>query len=229
MKRVEISHAAWSLVAANMVPLAGVFLFGWDAAAMVVLYWMENLVVGFYNVLKMICLRVYARASHLELLFFIPFFCLHYGMFCAVHGYILWLLFSFGGPAAPVVSVTGEGGLLDGLRMLGAVLWGFWQQDQPGKTGMVFCLFVSHGVSFVQNYLGRKEYRSWNAPRLMLLPYQRIVVLHLAVLAGAMLVRTAGSPVWLMVVLVFAKTALDLLLHQKEHRPHSQQTTLEIN
>ena len=41
--------AVVSLVLANLVPLAGVFAFHWDAAMIILLYWVENLVVGFYK------------------------------------------------------------------------------------------------------------------------------------------------------------------------------------
>jgi hypothetical protein len=37
-----------------MVPLWGVLFFNWDAFYLVFLYWSENLVIGFYNILKML-------------------------------------------------------------------------------------------------------------------------------------------------------------------------------
>jgi hypothetical protein len=41
------------LVLVNLPPLAGVLAFHWDVAALVVLYWSKNLVIGLYNILKM--------------------------------------------------------------------------------------------------------------------------------------------------------------------------------
>ena len=38
-----------TLVAANLLPLAGVVFFGWDAGVILVLYWAENLVVGSFR------------------------------------------------------------------------------------------------------------------------------------------------------------------------------------
>lgn len=40
------------LLAANVIPLWGVLVLRWDAFLIVLLYWAENLAVGFYNVLK---------------------------------------------------------------------------------------------------------------------------------------------------------------------------------
>jgi len=38
---------------ANLVPLFGVLALGWNVTPIMIFYWSENLVVGFYNVLKM--------------------------------------------------------------------------------------------------------------------------------------------------------------------------------
>jgi hypothetical protein len=46
----------------------------------VVLYWSENLIIGFYNLLKMLVV------GGLRAIFPALFFLLHYGGFCAVHG-----------------------------------------------------------------------------------------------------------------------------------------------
>jgi len=41
-----------ALLIANIIPLFGVLFLEWDAFSIVLLYWAENLVIGFYNVLK---------------------------------------------------------------------------------------------------------------------------------------------------------------------------------
>ena len=45
------------LIAANLFPLAGVLLLDRGVGALVVLYWSENLVLGFYNILKMVSVK----------------------------------------------------------------------------------------------------------------------------------------------------------------------------
>jgi hypothetical protein len=47
-----------ALTVANLVPLFGVVFLGWDAAAIVLLYWIENLIIGLFNVLRMILVKV---------------------------------------------------------------------------------------------------------------------------------------------------------------------------
>ena len=62
-----------ALLATNALPLVGVLFFEWNAFLLVLLYWAENVVVGFYNVLKMAMAKVDHPADHLGKLFQIPF------------------------------------------------------------------------------------------------------------------------------------------------------------
>ena len=78
-----------ALLAANAVPLFGVVFLGWDAFYVVMLYWAENVVIGFYNVLKIALAAAPHPAAHAGKLFLIPFFMVHYGGFTAVHGFFV--------------------------------------------------------------------------------------------------------------------------------------------
>jgi hypothetical protein len=49
-------------------------------------------------------------------------------------------------------------------------------------------------------------------------PYKRIVVLHVAVLIGAVPIMMAGSPAPLLVILIVMKIGLDAVLHVRSHR-----------
>ena len=76
-------RSALVLIISNLLPLGGVLFLDWDIGALVVLYWSENLVLGFYNILKMVAVKgLFATFPSL-------FFLIHYGGFCAVHGLII--------------------------------------------------------------------------------------------------------------------------------------------
>jgi len=79
-------------------------------------------------------------------------------------------------------------------------------------------LFVSHGVSFVQNYLLGREYASTTTMREMARPYARIVVLHVVIIVAAMPTVLLGSPLVMVLLLIVGKILLDLALHAKSHR-----------
>jgi uncharacterized membrane protein YjjP (DUF1212 family) len=81
----------------------------------------------------------------------------------------------------------------------------------------VLALTLSHGISFVQNFLLGGEIRRQKMQELMRQPYKRIALLHVAILAGAVPVMILGSPVPLLIILVMAKIVLDIRLHLKTH------------
>jgi len=89
MKWTKLS-SVWWLVVANLVPLVGVLYLGWDLFTLLLLYWVESAVVGFFNVLRM--LKISAKASH----FYVPFFIFHFGIFMFVHLVFIFTFFSAG-------------------------------------------------------------------------------------------------------------------------------------
>jgi len=195
------------------VPLFGVLFLGWRVFDVIILYWAENVVIGLINVLRMIACkpgmslsnltpdgtepdltdtqqRMVNRVSGAARLFVIPFFVVHYGMFCFGH-------FS---------AVTGlfEGDLPDSWR---SPLW----------LG-VAAILVSHLISYWTNFIGRGEYKRTNVMQLMQRPYGRIIALHIAVIAGGFVVTLLGNPLPALLVLIGIKIVIDLQLHEKERR-----------
>jgi len=206
-----------SLIAANAIPVWGVLFLGWDAFYIVLLYWAENIVVGFYNVLKMVFAGVGHPAAHLGKLFLIPFFIVHYGGFTAVHGFFVLALFHDGGQGPPMGRMNWPCFLVF-VQMLFNVVKYMYSVVPPQVRFAVLALFISHGVSFVQNYLLKGEYATARPEKLMGSPYGRVVVMHIAILAGGFLTMAIGSPAPLLVVLVVLKTILDVSLHNREHK-----------
>ncbi|EAQ97191.1 DUF6498-containing protein [Congregibacter litoralis] len=198
------------LVGANLLPLLGVLLFDWDVGALIILYWSENLVLGFYNILKM------ASVGGLSAMFPSLFFMIHYGGFCAVHGFfILSILFdvptSFGDdPPWPLFLVFLQL-LFDVVAQVFALAPREWIIAFVG-------LLISHGYSFVSNFLMAGERDSATVNGLMAAPYRRIVILHVAIIAGGFAVMSLGQPLVLLVILVGMKTIMDVALHLREHK-----------
>ena len=207
-----------ALTVANLVPLFGVVFLGWDAAAIVLLYWIENLIVGFYNILRMILVKVESVTKQFQKLFMIPFFCVHFGGFCAVHGFFLLTFFKIGSPEEAMSPSGPWMGPLIFIQLLYSVVMQLWLSRPPGLEWPVLGLFVSHGISFIRNFLNGQQYRSLNINEIMMRPYKRIVLMHVAIIAGGVFIMKMGSPVGLLCVLVFLKIGMDIWLHAKSHR-----------
>lgn len=206
-----------ALIGANLIPLVGIFLFHWDVRFIVLLYWIENLVVGFYNILKMAFLQTAPAKNRREKLFVIPFFSVHYGGFCAIHGFFLIHFFKIGGTAPPFDAGNKWWGPLIFFQLLYSVIARVWASKPPEMIWAVIGLFISHGVSFVENYILGQEYKTSSLKNLMHQPYQRIIVMHIAILAGGIFVMQLDSPMPLLIALVLLKIFFDLHLHKKSH------------
>lgn len=209
--RVTSSTAAVvALVVANLIPLAGVLFLGWNVWAILVLYWLENGVVGGYNVARIIraegdstgtdsLVRVKgAPSGAMAKAAIVPFFLVHYGIFWTVHGVFVLTLPLFG-------AIGGSSDLVADIDPLTIVL-------------ALGALVISHGVSFWFNYLGRGEYRTANPMAQMFAPYGRLVVLHVTIIFGAFAIAFLGAPAIVVAILVGLKTVLDLGFHLAEHR-----------
>jgi len=198
---LRLSPSALALVAANLVPLGGVVFFGWTVFATLLLFWVENVIVGAFNVLRMLVAQPQIGAMWAAKLFMIPFFTFHYGMFATVHGVFVLSLFGggFTGRGFPTAATFAHAVQAAGIA---PAAWG---------------LALSHGVSFAFNYIGTGEYKSALVPALMFRPYGRVMVLHIVILGGGFLVTLFGSPLIPLALLVVLKTGLDLFGHLREH------------
>ena len=220
-RRWSLDLSTVTLIVANLVPIIGVLLFGWDAGIILLVYWSENLVVGGYNILKMVFAQGGFGTNPVSKLFAIPFFAVHFGGFCAVHGVFVYMM-AQGMDQVPDIDIFPKAGQWWGplvfLQLLLNVISGIWSQVGDDMFWPVVSLVFSHGVSFVQNYLLRGEFRKTTVAQLMIAPYGRIAVMHISIIVAAFPVMALGSPLPLLVLLILAKTLLDTYFHNRGHR-----------
>jgi hypothetical protein len=196
-----------ALILANLLPLYGVLFLGWQVFPVLVLFWIENVIIGVFNVLKMLTARPATPLAWAAKVLMVPFFCVHYGMFTFVHGIFVFAL--FGGAFAD------DGGLLGTAAVFEAL-----GEFQLGWA--VLALFVSHAVSFAYNYIGKGEYRTASLNSLMGEPYVRIVLLHITIIVGGFIITLLSSPVYALVVLIGAKVIGDVYTHIRQHRKYRE-------
>ncbi len=220
-QRVLRSRSALVLIAANLIPLFGVLFAGWSAFDVVFLFWLENAVIGFFNVCKLLTLGLrgnphtdqeefepYVSAplrlvSVMGMLFVSAFFTFHYGMFMFVHGIFIVALLAPRGPGPVAGFDPFDLGKHVQEAITGDLAWPF------------LALFASHAFSFAYNFLGRREYARVSGRDLMTGPYARVVIMHLAILFGGIL--SLFLPHFIVVLLILMKLGLDLAFHLKEH------------
>lgn len=178
------------------MPLFGVIFLEWSVGTIIVIYWCENLIIGVYNVLKMMAAKGSRSDNTMKLngkpvksggkLFLIPFFIAHYGIFTLVHGVFVFVLFG---------------------KDLSSI---------EGISFAVVSLLVGNGFSFFRDYISSGEYREKTVNDLFFQPYKRVVILHLTILAGGFAAMALDAPQAALAVLVILKIGLDVWVYRRE-------------
>jgi hypothetical protein len=198
----------WWTLASNAIPVFGVLLFGWAALPLMVFYWIENVAIGAFNVPKILVAGL-TKPIPMNMLSLVlaPFFVVHYGLFCFVHGTFVFAIFTMGdliaGRAEPT---TASFGLVEGvLQML--------ETDRDLRWSVIAFLVVL-AFRFVALWLARAAWRDTDPMQQMFEPYGRVVVLHITIMIAAIPVLLIGQPVIAVFVLALLKTGLELGLPQ---------------
>lgn len=194
------------LIAANLIPVIGVVFLGWSLFAVMFFYWSENIVIGFYNVLKMakaekvdplergIKINSFGKVSYSnKKSSYILFFLFHYFFFMIGHGVFVFSF--FGPPDIPIV------GLIAGLASL----------------------FISHGISYFENFIAKEEYKRVSPGKLFAQPYKRVMVMHLTIVLSGFAVKSLGMPLFSILLLTVLKIIVDLGSHALEHKKFSRE------
>lgn len=190
--------AILTLVLSNLMPVFGVLFFDWDLSSILILFWLENAVIGLYTLLKIASAKGVPQQPiisdfgknryHYSKTFYILFFVVHYGMFTGVHGLFVYYFFgttnlSYENFAVPLMG-----------------------------------LFASHGISYWSNFIQKGEYITASPDRQMFSPYKRVLVMHFTVMLGGGFAKIGG---WFalpaLLILVILKIVVDVFSHLYEH------------
>lgn len=210
--------SVYGIVLMNVAVLAGAFVSGEGLLMLLWPYWLQSLVIGYYNVRRMQKLQVFSTdgftindqavdptpATRRKTWIFFAF---HYGFFHFVYFVFLatFAVQAAGTGTVPVtIENTGETVAFEVGRMPD---WsGFW------LLATLVGFFVSHGQSH-REHVASDLRHTRNIGTLMFIPYLRIIPMHLTIILGAVLGSGGG-------LLLFGalKTVADVVMHKVEHR-----------
>lgn len=189
-----------AIVLGNLMPVLGVMFLGWDGTQILILYWLENIIVGVLTVPRIMSARGASMADSSG-----PsagpvklgcFFIVHYGVFCIGHGVFAFVLANKMARAME----TGAGA-------------GVWERTlgQSAFWWTVLAIAILHLILHVRDWWLARAWRTASPTLEMFRPYGRIFVLHLTVLGGAWLMAEYNAPASAVVLLCFGKMALELI------------------
>jgi hypothetical protein len=200
-KLKKIRSSVFFLIAANIVPLIGVLFFEWDIINILYLYWLESCVIGFYNALKIVTAKIPMDFQHIySKVFSFIFFSIHYPA-------MMWLL------------------MAAGINLISTIVFNrpLKPYDILAKTWTTIVAFlISHGYSFVHNYLLEGERIRVRIGILSIQPYLRIFVMWVVLMGGAFFILKYRQPVFLIVILIVMKIIVDCIAHYRERKKFSQ-------
>ncbi|MGE0596516.1 MAG: DUF6498-containing protein [Hyphomonadaceae bacterium] len=186
-------------LAVNAIPIVGVMFWGWSAFALILLYWLENVVVGVRTLLSMAASGVTKGWLGLGLVFLLPFFTLHYGLFTFVHG--VFVMAMFGGAEMAQLNVDTPFGLAGVVSAL--------FREHPNLLIGFAAIAAWQGVHFIV-WLARGEAGRSDPITQMSAPYPRIITLHITIIFGGFLLMLLGWPVLGVLALAVMKTLFDV-------------------
>ena len=196
--RTPAQQLQWLAAIGSAVVMAvGIAFYGWPTFTVLALYWLENVIIGGFT-----ALRILAAGSRTERygesLAVTAFFCVHYGLFCAVHGIFVATL--FGG-------MRSMSSMIDPLFLMIGRIAG----DRIGV--LVLVAMIAAAALDAWRAMATVDADDPKAvSRIMSEPYGRIVVLHVVLLAGGFLMAALQLPSLAALLLVVFKLVYDLRL-----------------
>jgi Family of unknown function (DUF6498) len=212
-----------ALIIANLFVALQTLRHEWGYYETILIFWVEVVILGSFNVLRLMVVGVFGAtplgswvaqwvdlSSRLNRFIYttigVGFFVFKFGGFALAIGIFVLVL-----PA--VLAPDGAGGGGDIHRALLAA--------GPGLLTAAGALCLSHGVSFVRNFLGRREYERLNIVGLAFWPYARMSLVGGVLLLGIAIARLLpgiGQRTAFAVVMVLLKLGADAVSHSLEHR-----------
>jgi hypothetical protein len=145
-------------------------------------YWIENGIVGVFNIFRMIS----CGKNHVAKFFYVPFFIVHYGIFMIIHFFFLIMLIGWIGEYN-VLTFTGISTIIIGI----------------------VALLVTHGMRFIVDETSG-ELRSKGPENYIMKPYPGIIVMHLTIILGAFIYSGLGKPFYIVMLIIVLKTFAEL-------------------
>lgn len=197
-----------AIVLSNLIPVFGVAFLGWDAVQILILYWVENLVIGILTLPRILAARApdirqqgthdpFAQAQVAGLgnrAFTGCFFVVHYGIFCIGHAVFAFMLAG------------------DFVEREGAGAPGVWERTfgSSGFYWAILAIAVLNVVSQVRDWWVPGKWREAIPTVEMFRPYGRIFVLHITVLLGAWVLASTHAPTYAVLLLCVLKAVAEL-------------------
>lgn len=190
-RNLTISDAL--LVAVNLVPVWGVWMYGWSASEVFMVYCLESVVIGVYNLVKLGLTSMVKRrdiwnntgekVTWMPGIFFMFFFLIHYGFFIIIQ---LTIFLAVSGTQAAYGIANAFDFVLHFPRYLS-------NYSQWLLLGFV----VSYGLVMLKDFILNRAYKTASLNAIMFAPYGRIFIQQFTVIAGSIFLGFGAGKIFI--------------------------------
>ncbi len=195
MIKKKLTRSDYLIIAANLLPVIGVFVWDWSPVEVFMVYALETVIVGLFTLIKMgIASAVqggsdwYANGKSTKQpgITFMLFFLVHYGMFVAIQTGLF-------------VRVSGIGSTYDIGFFDFFIHWPRYLG--PDAWYMLIGFIISYGFSLIWDFLRPGKHKTTPMMMLMFQPYGRIFIQQVTVILGSMFLVFGAGKIF---ILIFA-------------------------
>ena len=197
------------LILVNLLPLWGVWFRGWDAKQIFLVYCLESVIIGLYNVLMMLLTTfvkkkdIWTNGSYSALVsgyWFVLFFIIHYGFFLAVQIGIFLSISNFNTDTSTVKDFFYA---LHHLTL---------NAQTPPAVWLILIFIATHGILVLKDFILTGNYKRASLGVLLFAPYARVFVQQFCVLIGGFFLQFGAGKIFILVfvvVKIFFESVLD--------------------
>ena len=195
MFKCKLTTGDFTLILVNLVPLYGVWFEGWDARQVFLVYCLETIIIGLFNVLKMTAVTILVKpkdewqnagsTTMQSGWFFILFFIVHYGIFVFVQTQIFFA----------VSGLVKDNSIFGKYAQIPALL---------GRDGsLLLLIFIAYYLmQTVYEFFIRGRYKTISMGRLMFEPYGRIIIQQFVVIIGSMFLTFNAGKIFILIMVI---------------------------
>jgi hypothetical protein len=234
-KTFNLDLAKISIIISNLIPIIGIVYFDWKILNILLYFFIESIVIGFYLLVKVLLnnyYQIYSENKEIKNIkesivyrLFIRdkkvygykkiiivsniFEIVIVSFFYYLYLYLHFIIIEF------IISEIYYINLSNDIK-------GFWIfiQDYSSTSQIIIpfiVLLISHGISLKMKYIKNQEYKSKNTMDFIELMVYRSLILQGIIILGAFITIIYKSNIVILVITIFTKTIVDLYTHTKEH------------
>jgi hypothetical protein len=167
-----------------------------SALAVLYGYFLETIIIGIFNVFKMVQCFKHDRERNKSIVFLVPFFIFHYGFFIAVQSIFLFV----------IVSMSGDQNITEPFHLMTNYKMVF---QTEGILEIVFILGMSQILKYIFDFIQPQKYLAFSASEIMMKPYARIFIQQFVVILGSFFIVFSEASVVAALLLIIFRFLLD--------------------